>query len=115
MGLVVDDFGTGYSSLESFAASPFDALKIDRSFVTDMVTNPRHRAIVRTIANLARDLGLKLTAEGVETEEQAALLAEFGCGTAQGYLYSRPLTAEAIEGLMQGPAAGIRAAPSRRH
>jgi EAL domain-containing protein (putative c-di-GMP-specific phosphodiesterase class I) len=115
VGLVVDDFGTGYSSLESFAASPFDALKIDRSFVTDMVTNPRHRAIVRTIANLARDLGLKLTAEGVETEEQAALLTEFGCGTAQGYLYSRPLTAEAIEGLMQGPATGIRAPNPRRH
>jgi len=101
VGLVVDDFGTGYSSLESFAASPFDALKIDRSFVTDMVTNPRHRAIVRTISNLARDLGLRLTAEGVETEDQAALLREFGCGTAQGYLYSRPLPASGIDALMQ--------------
>jgi EAL domain-containing protein (putative c-di-GMP-specific phosphodiesterase class I) len=115
VGLVVDDFGTGYSSLESFAASPFDALKIDRSFVTDMVTNPRHRAIVRTISNLARDLGLRLTAEGVETEAQAALLSEFGCGTAQGYLYSRPLTAAAIESLMQDlsfAAGGLR---SRLH
>ena len=100
--LVVDDFGTGYSSLESFAASPFDALKIDRSFVHDVESNPRHRAIVRTISRFADDLGLKLTAEGVETPAQARLLGELGCSTAQGFLYSQPLAAEAMEQLLDG-------------
>ncbi|MEO8670504.1 MAG: PAS domain S-box protein [Tahibacter sp.] len=91
--LVVDDFGTGYSSLDSFASSPFDALKVDRSFVRDMETNRRHRAIVRTISNFAEDLGLALTAEGVETPAQAELLLAMGCGTAQGFLYAPALTA----------------------
>ena len=94
--LVVDDFGTGYSSLESFASAPFDALKIDRSFVVDMETNPRHRAIVRTIVSLAEELGLMLTAEGVETPAQAQLLHGMGCSTAQGFLYARPMPAEAM-------------------
>ena len=89
VGLVVDDFGTGYSSLESFAASPFDALKMDQVFIRDIETNHRHRAIVRTMVNLARDLDLSLTAEGVETEGQRQMLAELGCQAAQGYLYSR--------------------------
>ncbi len=95
--LVVDDFGTGYSSLESFASAPFDALKIDRSFVMDMETNPRHRAIVRTITSLADELGLMLTAEGVETPAQAQLLLGMGCATAQGYLYAKPMPAEAMD------------------
>ena len=95
--LVVDDFGTGYSSLESFASAPFDALKIDRSFVCDMETNPRHRAIVRTITSLADELGLMLTGEGVETPGQAQLLLSMGCATAQGYLYARPMPAEAMD------------------
>jgi diguanylate cyclase (GGDEF)-like protein len=99
--LVVDDFGTGYSSLESFAASPFDALKIDRSFVQDLESNVRHRAIVRTISGLARDLGLGLTAEGVESSEQARHLIELGCMTAQGFLYSRPLSQERMGALLE--------------
>jgi len=102
---VVDDFGTGYSSLESFAASPFDAVKIDRSFVSDVESNPRHLAIVRTIAGLARELGLGLTAEGVETEGQAVLMTELGCTTAQGYLFARPMPPEALEHLLQAPLA----------
>ncbi|MGY6519724.1 MAG: sensor domain-containing protein [Lysobacteraceae bacterium] len=97
VGLVVDDFGTGWSSLESFASSPFDALKIDRGFVRDMESNPRHRAIVRTITRFAADLGLSLTAEGVETTGQRELLLAGGCRHAQGYLFAEPMTAEAVQ------------------
>ena len=87
VGLVVDDFGTGYSSLESFAASPFDALKIDQVFIRDIESNPRHRAIVRTITAFADELGLALTAEGIETQGQQALLKALGCRFGQGYLF----------------------------
>lgn len=100
VGLAVDDFGTGYSSLDSFASAPFDVLKIDQSFVRDMETNPRHRAIVRTISGFAEDLGLALTAEGVENQGQARLLAAMGCQTAQGYLYSAALPPEQIDALL---------------
>lgn len=95
--LVVDDFGTGYSSLERFADSPFDALKIDRGFIRDMGANPRHRAIVRTIIGFAGDLGLALTAEGVESEEQRAALLAMGCGRGQGHLFAPALMPEAFE------------------
>ncbi|HMB57439.1 MAG TPA: PAS domain S-box protein [Arenimonas sp.] len=97
VGLAVDDFGTGYSSLESFAASPFDALKIDQIFVRDLATNPRHRAIVRTIIGFAKDLGLLLTAEGIEDEDQRQLLIELGCEFGQGYLFAKPLSPEEFE------------------
>ncbi len=97
VGLVVDDFGTGYSSLESFAASPFDALKMDQVFIRDIETNRRHRAIVRTITGFADELGLALTAEGIETEGQRALLESVGCQFGQGYLFSRALPPEQFE------------------
>ena len=97
IGLVVDDFGTGYSSLESFAASPFDALKMDQVFIRDIETNPRHRAIVRTITGFADELGLALTAEGIETEGQRALLESIGCQFGQGFLFSRALPPEQFE------------------
>jgi len=100
--LVVDDFGTGYSSLDSFADSPFDALKIDRGFIRDMQSNPRHRAIVRTIVAFASDLGLSLTAEGVETEQQRAALVTMGCERGQGYLFAPALPAEEFEALLRG-------------
>jgi diguanylate cyclase (GGDEF)-like protein len=101
VSLVVDDFGTGYSSLDSFAASPFDALKIDRSFIRDMVTNFRHRAIVRTIAAFAEDMHLDLIAEGVETAEQAGLLRDLGCTVAQGFLYAPALPQGEFETLLE--------------
>lgn len=101
VSLVVDDFGTGYSSLDSFATSPFDALKIDRSFIRDMTTNPRHGAIVRTIVGLAKDLGLGLIAEGVETQEQAKRLLEAGCSTAQGFLYSPAVPQDQFEAMLE--------------
>jgi len=99
--LVVDDFGTGYSSLDSFAQSPFDALKIDRSFIRDMLGNVRHRAIVHTIVSFARDLGLNLTAEGVETEAQNALLLDMGCRRGQGHLYAMAMPADEFERWLQ--------------
>ncbi|MEO6172778.1 MAG: PAS domain S-box protein, partial [Arenimonas sp.] len=89
VGLVVDDFGTGYSSLESFAASAFDALKIDQAFIRDIESNHRHRTIVKTILGFAKDLGLSLTAEGIETSGQRKLLLEMGCEIGQGYWYDK--------------------------
>ena len=100
VGLVVDDFGTGYSSLESFAASPFDALKIDQVFIRDIESNPRHRAIVRTITAFADELGLALTAEGIETQGQQALLKALGCRFGQGYLFSEPVTPDRFEQIL---------------
>ncbi len=100
VGLVVDDFGTGYSSLESFAASPFDALKMDQIFIRDIETNPRHRAIVRTITSFADELGLMLTAEGIETEGQRALLESIGCQYGQGFLFARALAPDDFEQLL---------------
>lgn len=97
VGLVVDDFGTGYSSLESFAASPFDALKIDQVFIRDLESNHRHRAIVKTIIGFAKDLGLVLTAEGIETKVQRKLLLEMGCEIGQGFWYDKPLPAGDFE------------------
>ena len=104
VGLVVDDFGTGYSSLESFAASPFDALKMDQVFIRDIETNPRHRAIVRTITSFADELGLALTAEGIETPAQRERLRAIGCQYGQGYLFSPALPAEEFEQLLSGTA-----------
>ena len=102
VGLVVDDFGTGYSSLDSFASSPFDALKIDHNFIRDVESNPRHRAIVRTIIRFAEDLGLALTAEGVETQQQRRLLMELRCGEGQGFLFARAMPADQFESLLRG-------------
>nr|MBP8081200.1 bifunctional diguanylate cyclase/phosphodiesterase [Arenimonas sp.] len=97
VGLAVDDFGTGYSSLEAFASSSFDALKVDQSFVRDLAVNPRHRAIVRTIIGFAKDLGLLLTAEGIETDEQRQLLLELGCEFGQGNLFAQALSPAEFE------------------
>jgi diguanylate cyclase (GGDEF)-like protein/PAS domain S-box-containing protein len=88
--IAIDDFGTGHSSLRVLSGLPVDVLKIDRSFVHDITTNRSHRLIVQTTINLARSLGLKTVAEGVETQEQAAVLADLGCLSIQGYLIRRP-------------------------
>ncbi|MBS9403417.1 EAL domain-containing protein [Halomonas sp. TRM85114] len=94
--LSIDDFGTGYSSLAYLRRFAADALKIDISFVRDMLTSHHDRAIVDTIIAMARALGLKTVAEGVETREQAEALAEMGCDQAQGYYFGRPVTGEAF-------------------
>ena len=100
MQVFMDDFGTGYSSLSQIAQLPLDALKIDRAFISGMTDSAEHMAIVSTIVNLAKALGILVVAEGVETEDQAARLKVLGCDEAQGYLFSRPLPAEDIAKLL---------------
>ena len=94
--LAVDDFGTGYSSLESFASPAFDVLKIDHSFIVDLVGNLRNRALTRTIIGLAHDLELDLIAEGVETAAQRRLLQDMGCRGGQGILFGAPMESDAF-------------------
>ena len=92
--IALDDFGTGYASLSHIKAHPIGRLKIDRSFVRDMQDNTDNLSIVEAIVQLGRSLGLATTAEGVETEAQLALLRGMGCGSLQGYHFSRPMPAE---------------------
>ncbi len=88
--IVLDDFGTGYSSLSYLASFPFDKIKIDRSFIGNLKSNPMADVIVRAIISLGHDLDMTITAEGVETKEQEAILRSWGCDQGQGYLYGRP-------------------------
>jgi EAL domain-containing protein (putative c-di-GMP-specific phosphodiesterase class I) len=96
----MDDFGTGYSSLSYLRSFPFDKIKIDRSFVRDLSTKQDCSAIVHAIAELARNLGMTTTAEGVETDEHLALLRSEGCTEIQGYLISPPKPADHVPGLL---------------
>ncbi len=90
VAIAMDDFGTGYSSLSYLARFPFSKVKIDRQFIRNMTRDPAMRAIVKTIIALGESLDVVITAEGVETEEQAAMLREFGCPQVQGFLYGYP-------------------------
>jgi diguanylate cyclase (GGDEF)-like protein/PAS domain S-box-containing protein len=100
--LSIDDFGTGYSSLSYLKKFPIDTIKIDRSFISSLSdTNSEDISIVKTIINLGKNLGMKVLAEGVETQEQLELLAKWGCDEYQGYLFSKPLPVEDFEKLMK--------------
>jgi diguanylate cyclase (GGDEF)-like protein len=98
----IDDFGTGYSSLEALHDLPFDALKIDRSFVSRLTGNARSRELVRTIVTMGLNLNLKVIAEGVETEDEHRLVRELNCTHAQGYLFSRPVPAADFDAFLYG-------------
>jgi EAL domain-containing protein (putative c-di-GMP-specific phosphodiesterase class I) len=91
VGLAIDDFGTGYSSLSYLSRFPIDKLKIDRSFVHEMLSDANNLAITRLIISLGHTLGLKVVAEGVESEAEATLLRGAGCDQFQGFLYAAPL------------------------
>lgn len=99
--LALDDFGTGYSSLSYLRKFPFDILKIDRSFVSDMVCSSDAAEVVRAIVALAKGLKLGLIAEGVETEEQLNQIKTYDCYEIQGYYFSLPLTADKFTELLQ--------------
>ena len=88
--VALDDFGLGYSSLTHLKALPVDVVKVDRSFVADLVDSTQDRAVVEAVLTLARRMGLTVIAEGVETAGQDELLREMGCPMVQGYLYGRP-------------------------
>ncbi|MDR3488681.1 MAG: EAL domain-containing protein [Bradyrhizobium sp.] len=96
----MDDFGTGYSSLSYLRSFPFDKIKIDRSFVSELATRDDSMAIVRAVTGLGKSLGISTTAEGVETSEQLALLRLEGCTEVQGYLFSPPRPAEDVESML---------------
>ena len=94
--LAIDDFGTGYSSLAYLSKLPVDEIKIDKSFVLDMINDPQAAVIVRSTIDLGHNLGLKVVAEGVETQEVWDILTKWGCDAAQGYYMSKPLPADEL-------------------
>jgi len=106
IGLALDDFGIGYSSLSYLRRMPFTKLKIDKSFIDD-VTTMHSAAIVHAVIALGRALGLKVTAEGVETEEQQKFLRIAGCHHLQGYLFSKPVPAAEIDAMLAAAAASV--------
>ena len=98
--IAIDDFGTGYSSMSNLKRFEIDYLKIDQSFVRNLEQDQNDLALCEASIAMAHKLGIQVVAEGVETEEQARLLREFGCDFGQGYLYSRPIPADEFEKLI---------------
>ena len=107
----IDDFGTGHSSLSRLRALPIDNLKIDKSFIRDLTSDANAVSVARSVIVLAHSLNLGVIAEGVETEEQLALLTELGCDAAQGYLFGRPMSADDMQSLLAQRQPGRGSAP----
>jgi len=107
--IAMDDFGTGYSSLGYLNSFPFDKIKIDKSFIGDMNSKDKSGAIVKSVISLGQSLNMTTTAEGVETPEQAAFLAQEGCDQLQGYYFSRPVTAPELSAFIGRWASGKKA------
>lgn len=99
--IILDDFGTGYASLSYLHQLPISKLKIDKSFIKNMLTNKNAAMITKTIILLAKGLGIKSLAEGVETKEQFDILKQLGCDEIQGYYFSEPLPVEKIALFLQ--------------
>jgi len=99
--IALDDFGTGYSSLSYLQSFPFDKLKIDRSFIQNLLTRDGATAIVHAITELANALGIETTAEGVEETAQLMELRAHGCSSVQGYLFSEPMSSADVERLFK--------------
>ncbi|MGD0503178.1 MAG: EAL domain-containing protein [Steroidobacteraceae bacterium] len=99
--LALDDFGTGYSSLSYMRRFPVDTLKVDRSFVRDLITDTADAGVVSAVVQMGKSLNMRVVAEGVETEDQARVLREMACGEAQGYYFGRPMNATDSSALMQ--------------
>ena len=116
--IALDDFGTGYSSLSYLQRFPFDKIKIDRCFITDIAEPDGSSSIVQAVVNIAADRHMTTTAEGVETEQQRDLLRELGCSEMQGYLFSPPKPAAEIRPMLfadrQGPDAAQPGARGRK-
>jgi EAL domain-containing protein (putative c-di-GMP-specific phosphodiesterase class I) len=106
----MDDFGTGYSSLGCLHRFPLQGLKIDRSFVATTSARRDYAAVIQAIITLARNLGIEVVAEGVETAEQVALLQALDCEFGQGYYFAKPLPPEAAEKMLPAPRALARSA-----
>jgi len=105
--IAMDDFGTGYSSLSYLQSFPFDKIKIDRSFISNLTQSPQSVAIIRAVIGLGHGLGLPVTAEGVETQDQLEFLARESCDAVQGYLFGRPAPIAAFADMIgrEAPAA----------
>ena len=97
----MDDFGSGYSSLNTLKSTPFDVLKIDRSFLSSFMESERGQKIISHTIAMSKDIGLDLIAEGVETAEQAHFLCDCGCNAAQGFYYSKAVPVEEFERLIE--------------
>ncbi len=100
----MDDFGTGYSSLSYLRSFPFDKIKIDRSFMRDLTSRGDSMAIIKAVISLGQSLGMSTTAEGIETEEQLAAVREQGCNEVQGFLFSPPITSQAVTEMLASEA-----------
>ena len=100
VGIVMDDFGTGYSSLSYLRNYPFDVIKVDRSFVSGIANDQADREVVNAVVAMAHGLNLEVVAEGIETEDQLAILKTLGCDYGQGFHFGKPMSGERMSGML---------------